>query len=103
MYNQIDHILIDKRRQSSIQDIQSFRGADCDSDHYLLVAKLRERLSIAKRVDPTIDINRFNVGKLKDEEIKLQYQVQISNRFDTLITSNENADKIDINDMWGNI
>ena len=40
---------------------------------------------------------------MKDEEIKLQYQVQISNRFDTLITSNENADEVDINDTWENI
>ena len=40
---------------------------------------------------------------MKDEEIKLQYQVQISSRFDALITSNENADEVDINDTWENI
>ena len=40
---------------------------------------------------------------MKDEEIKLQYQVQISDRFDALITSNGNADEVDINDMWENI
>ena len=38
-HNEIDHILIDKRKQSSILYIRSFRRPDCDSDHYLLIAK----------------------------------------------------------------
>ena len=32
-----DHILIDRRRHSSILDVRSFRGADCDTDNYLVV------------------------------------------------------------------
>jgi endonuclease/exonuclease/phosphatase family metal-dependent hydrolase len=47
-HNQIDHIFIDRRRHSSILDIRSFRGADCDIDHYLAVAKVRERLAVGK-------------------------------------------------------
>jgi hypothetical protein len=48
MHDQIDHILIDRRRHSSILDGQSFVAADCDTDHYLVVAKVRERLAVSK-------------------------------------------------------
>jgi hypothetical protein len=41
-HNQIDHILIDRRRHSSILDVRPSRGADCDTDHYLIVAKIKE-------------------------------------------------------------
>jgi hypothetical protein len=47
-HNQIDHILVDRRRHSNVLDARSFRGADCDSDHYLMVAKVRERLAVNK-------------------------------------------------------
>jgi len=40
--NKIDHILIDVRWHSSIVDVRSFRWAECDTDHYLAFAKVRE-------------------------------------------------------------
>jgi exonuclease III len=33
-HNQIDHILVDRRRQSNVLDVRSFRAEDCDTDHY---------------------------------------------------------------------
>jgi hypothetical protein len=48
-YNQIDHILIDRRRRhSSMFDAQSFRAVDCNMDHDLAVAKIRVRLAVNK-------------------------------------------------------
>jgi hypothetical protein len=65
--------LIDKRRHSSILDVRSFRTADCDTDHYLMVAKVRERLAV--------HMEWFNLKTLNEVEVKEQYRVEISNRF----------------------
>jgi hypothetical protein len=45
-HNQIGHILVDRQRHSNILDVQSYRASDCDTDHYLEVAKVRERLAM---------------------------------------------------------
>jgi endonuclease/exonuclease/phosphatase family metal-dependent hydrolase len=44
-HNQIEHILIDRLRHSNVLHVRSFRAADCDSDHYLVVAKVRQTTS----------------------------------------------------------
>ena len=41
--------MIDRRWLSSVLDVRSFRGADFDTDHYLVIAKVRERLAVGKQ------------------------------------------------------
>ena len=93
-HNQIDHILIDRRQQSSILDVRSFRGADCDTDHYLVVATVRERLAVSKQAAQKLDGEKFNLRKLKDLEVKKQYQIEITNRFAALGNISDDGDII---------
>jgi endonuclease/exonuclease/phosphatase family metal-dependent hydrolase len=67
---QINHILIDRRWHSSILDVRSFRGADCDTDHYLVVAKVNERLAVSKQAAQKFDAERFNLKKLSELEVR---------------------------------
>jgi hypothetical protein len=45
------------------------------------VAELRERISVSKRARQNFDLERFDMKKLYDIEVKDKYQVEISNRF----------------------
>jgi hypothetical protein len=49
IHNQTNHTLIDRRWHKSILEVQSFREVDCDTDHYLMVAKVRGRLAVSKQ------------------------------------------------------
>jgi hypothetical protein len=69
-HNHIDHVLIDRRWHSSILDVRSIRGADCDTDQYSVVAKIKERLAISKQPVNKVDMDRFNLKKLNEGEVK---------------------------------
>jgi hypothetical protein len=65
-----------------------------------VAAKLRERLSVIKQVATKFDMQRFDLRKLNDAEVKEQYQIKLTNRFATL----ENFDgNVDMNRAWENI
>jgi hypothetical protein len=81
-WEQCRKVIIDSSEE--ILGVRSFRGADCGTDHYLVAAKLRERLSVMKQVAPKFDMQRFDLRKLNDAEVKEQYQVKITNRFAAL-------------------
>jgi hypothetical protein len=76
--------LIDRRQHSNVLDIRMFRGADCDTDHYLMVAKVRERLAVSKQTTQRFYMVRLCLNKLNKVEAKDQYWIEISIKFTTL-------------------
>jgi len=75
-------------------------SGDCDTDHYLLVAKVRERLAVSKEVTQNFAGERFNLRKLNELEFRKEFHIEITNRSAVL----ENlSDSEDINRAWENI
>ena len=71
--NQIDYILCSQRWRSSIQSTKTTPGADCGSDHELLIAKFRIKL---KKVGKTTRPFRYDLN-----QIPYDYTVEVRNRF----------------------
>jgi len=62
IHNHIDHIVTDRRRHSSILDVRSFRETNYDTDHCLVVAKVREKLSVNKQKQRTLMVKDLISG-----------------------------------------
>ena len=71
--NQIDYILCSQRWRSSIQSAKTRLGADCGSDHELLIAKFRLKL---KKLGKTTRPFRYDLN-----QIPYDYTVEVRNRF----------------------
>jgi hypothetical protein len=96
-HNQTHHILRDRQRHSSILYIQSFKAGDCDTDHYLVVAKVTERLAVNKQQSHRFHTEMFNLKDLNKAEGREKYRAEVSNRFAAL----EDFDiEVEINSAW---
>ena len=73
MDDNILYILCSQRWRSSIQSAKTRPGADCGSDHELLIAKFRLKL---KKVVKTTRPFRYDLN-----QIAYSYKVKVRNRF----------------------
>ena len=71
--NQINYILCSQRWRSSIHSAKTRPGADCGSDHELLIAKFRLKLKIEGKTTRSF---RYDLN-----QIPYDYTVEVRNRF----------------------
>ena len=84
--NQTDYILCSQRYGSSIQSAKTRPGADCGSDHELLIAKFRLKL---KKVGKTTRPFRYDLN-----QIPYDYTVEVRNRFKGLDLIDRRPDEL---------
>jgi hypothetical protein len=76
--------LTDRRRHPSVLVVRSFRAVDFDTDHYLMVAKGKERLAENKQRSQSFHMEMFNLKKFNTVEVKGKFRVEVSDWFAAL-------------------
>lgn len=94
--SQIDHVLVDGRHSSSILNVHSARGTSHDSDHELVIARLRMRLASAPRRCSNSNRVKFNTTCLKTQAMKEKFEEKVAS---TLLDTGRDFDNLSINDQ----
>ena len=89
-YNQIDHILIDFRHVSNLMNVRMFRGANADSDNFLISCKIRTKTVMAKN-SKKHDLTKFSCNKFANLKIRKEYQTVLDKKL------SENVQNEDVN------
>jgi hypothetical protein len=90
--NQTDHTAISRRFRISLLDVKNKRGADIGSDHHLMTANFRFKISATRKKTETRR-KKYTVQKLQIPSVSEEFKLELKNRF--LILSSRNKD-IDI-------
>ena len=88
--NQIDYIMIEQKWKSCLEDARTLPGADFNSDHQLLTARIQMRLKKIDQPPPTLRLDSSTL----DEE----YKVDINNRFEALLGCE--TEEMPTDDFW---
>ncbi|XP_072389694.1 uncharacterized protein [Diabrotica undecimpunctata] len=100
--NQIDHVLIDGRHSSNIISAHSLRGAESDSDHFLVRIKMRTWLK-TRQPKQRQQGNRWGISRLDFPDNERQYQALTQNKLQTLEEEETSTPKLTIDQKWQNI
>jgi len=94
--NQIDHVIIGSKWRSSVMDTRAKRGADINSDHYLVISRLRLKLAV-HRNNKAIK-RRFETERLRDDGTKKHYIETLRGKMTR--ARNEREDNVNIDEIW---
>jgi len=99
--NQIDHLLVSARHASSVIDVRNCRGANCDSNHYLVKAKVRERTSRGWKHRAGCGRKKWNSELITSPEGKMRYQASLVKKLEEIKTMESGS--LDMNKMWNGV
>ncbi|CAJ0940211.1 unnamed protein product [Ranitomeya imitator] len=92
----IDYIIARKRDEMDFRVTKAMCGADCWTDHRLIVSKRRLRILPARRPQGQKTTNRLNIYKLQNKRIAREFANDLDGRLLNILL----ADEIGIEEQW---
>ena len=103
---QIDHVLVSLRHFSSVIDVRSCRGSNCDSDHYLVRVKVTERITKLQKVSRT-NRKKWDVEKLRNgprNQNRKEYQKTLQTKLRRGNNGEEEKEEeLNVDEQWKKI
>ncbi|XP_054287945.1 uncharacterized protein LOC129003672 [Macrosteles quadrilineatus] len=92
------NLFLGHRSDPLVPNVKSIRGAECGTDHSLILVKVNQRIAVERRKEE-IQERRIDTEKLKVKPIADEFRIKLENRFKIL----EDLDKDeDVNSTWNN-
>jgi hypothetical protein len=89
-FSQIDHLLIDSRHVSHLMDVRSHRYADIDSDHFLILSRIRSRISNTKTF-PGKSVEKYDYGKMIMLEKQDEYKQKLAEHLREFVVNSDDG------------
>ena len=88
----IDYVIIRKRDRRDIRVTKAMCGAECWTDHRLIVAKLNLHIQPKRRPQGAKAPKRLNVNKLKVEDVKKTFSEALSEQLESVKPENQTVE-----------
>ncbi|KAI4459498.1 endonuclease/exonuclease/phosphatase superfamily [Holotrichia oblita] len=89
--NQIDHVLVQAKNMKAINDVRSYRGANIDSDHNLVITKCKMKVM---REDRKNFKHKWNIERLQDDTTRTNYSTELER------TLQDEPGTLDVEEEW---
>lgn len=80
--NQIDHVLVERKHAKNVTDVRSYRGADADSDHMLVIAEMKQERPPGRSEKGKRRRKRYDVDKLKEATTAMHFEQEMRRKLE---------------------
>ena len=89
----IDYVIVRRTDRQDVRVTKTMCGADCWTDHRLVVSKLNLRIQPARRPQGKKAAKRLDVSKLNQDSMRQAFLTDICNQLDAINLSSENPEE----------